>query len=211
MRWAIVAVVVVVAATFALIVRPPIKQPTLAHKLIAMQREVDFRAVSVAPGQQFSLSNLPDVLKNQFEDQVKQDRRHQDTLSGLLDSYGWPTKKMVGREGVNAALLVVDRAPDLAFKQRAIGLIQQAGEDDNEQYALLVDLVAVMQQLPQTYGTQWSCEPNGDGSLRVHLTTPLKDPRHVVALRRKVGLGAKDRFAERACSGDYRIIKRRVP
>lgn len=210
MRWAIVAVVVVVAATFALIVRPPIKQPALAHKLIAMQREVDFRAAQTEPGQQFSLSSLPEALKNQFEDQAKQDRRHQQTLSGLLDSYGWPTKKMVGTEGVNAALLVVDRAPDLEFKQHAIDLIQQAGADDNEEYARIVDLVAVMQQLPQTYGTQWSCSDEG-GRLHVQLTTPLKDPENVVALRRKVGLPAEDKFAAAACSGDARIIRRKVP
>jgi hypothetical protein len=214
MRWAIVAVVVVVAATLALVIRPPIKRPALAHDLIAMEREIDFRAVSVPTGQQFRLSDLPKSIQERFEDQSTQDQRHMDRMVVLLERYGWPTEKMVGREGVRAAILVVERAPDIAFKDRAVSLMQQVGADDNPEYAQLVDTVAVFKGEPQTYGTQWTCSADsGDDAMHVRLTTPLKDPDHLVALRRSVGLPPYDKFARAFCAspGDGpRIIKRGI-
>jgi hypothetical protein len=211
MRWAIVAVVVVVAATLALIIRPPIKRPSLAHDLIAMQREVNFQAVTFAgaPRGRISIGDLPAAMRNRYEDQLTQDQRHQDHMDRLLDRYGWPTERMVGREGVNAALLIVERAPAIEFKGRALSLMQHAGADDNERYARLVDMVAVAKNEPQTYGTQWTCSDDN----HVALMTPLKDPDRVVALRQRVGLPAYDKFARAVCAvpandDGVRIIRR---
>jgi hypothetical protein len=204
MRWAIVAVVVVVAGTFALIIRPPIKEPALAHELIAMRREVDFPAVSFAPGRSIRLGDLPSELKGRFEDQVQQDQRHQDRLTVLLDRYGWPTEKMVGREAVGAALLVVERAPDADFKQRAVSLMQQVGATHNQDYARVVDLVAVSRGEPQTYGTQWQCE---SGTFKY--LTPVKDSAHLRQRRRDAGLPPADKFARSFCAepgGDVRVF-----
>jgi hypothetical protein len=205
MRWAIVAVVVVVAGTFALIIRPPIKEPALAHELIAMRREVDLPAVSFRPGQPINFGDLPSQIQNRAEEQATQDQRHQDRMTVLLDRYGWPTKKMVGTEAIEAALLVVERAPDPDFKARAISLMEQAGETHNQDYARIVDLIAVSRQQPQTYGTQWQCE---NGTYKY--MTPLKDPAHLRELRRGVGLPPADKFANDFCSGDRYIIRRDV-
>jgi hypothetical protein len=211
MRWAIVAVVVVVAATVALIIRPPLTQPGLAHDLIGMRREIDFRAVTFPAdaSQRFSISDLPRAMRERYEDQVTQDKRHQDQLGLLLDRFGWPTEKMVGREAISAAMLVVQRAPDLEFKDRALSLMQRVGADDNANYAILVDQIAAWRQQPQTYGTQWTCAEDGG----VKLTTPLKDPEHLAELRRKVGLPTYDKFARAFCGvpaddNGVRIIRR---
>jgi hypothetical protein len=181
-----------------LIIRPPIKQPALAHELIAMRREVDFQAVSFPrnDAQRFSLADLPEAMRKRYEDQVTRDKRHQARLNSLLDRYGWPTKKMVGREAVDAAMLVVQRAPDLEFKDHALSLMQRAGADDNPNYAILVDQIAVWRQQPQTYGTQWTCSDEG----HVTLTTPVKDPDHLAARRHQVGLPTYDKFAREFCA-----------
>lgn len=207
MRWAIVAVVVVVAGTAALVIRPPIKEPALAHELISMRREVDFPAVSFRPGRGVSLGDLPSDLRDRYDDQAKQDERHQDRMLVLLDRYGWPTEKMVGREAVDAALLLVNRAPDLAFKERALSSMREVGANNSPEFAILVDQVAIGRGEPQTYGTQWQC---ADGAIQY--TTPLKDPTHLARLRHTVNLPPEDKFARDICSdpgSDTYIIQRR--
>jgi hypothetical protein len=195
-RVAIVAVVVVVAAALSLLIRPPIKEPALSHQLIAMQRAWEGEAVNFrgGPGQRFSIADLPDDLQSQFEKSRDIDQENVDALRPLLERFGWPTKKLVGREAVHAAMSVVQRAADLAFKEFAIGLMQKAGADDNEEYARLVDQIAVMKGEPQTYGTQWTCE---DGDARP--VTPVKDPDQAAARRASVGLEPYEKFARQFC------------
>jgi hypothetical protein len=198
-RVAIVAVVVVVAAFFALIVRPPIKEPGLSHELISMKREVEsFEVNFFQSGGRVSFGAVSQVLQDQQRDAALVDQQNMDRLSVLLDQYGWPTKKQVGREGVQSALLVAQRAPDPAFKERVIALIEKAGDNDTPEYARLVDQVAVAKGEPQTYGTGWTCE---DG--RPRPATPVKDPERVLQRRESVGLGAYDRFSLEFCFREF--------
>jgi hypothetical protein len=189
-RVATVAVVVVVAALFALIVRPPIKEPAYSHELIAMQREVESFNVNFfgGGGGRVSFGELSEALEDQVRDAAVVDQKNQDRLAVLLDRYGWPTEKQVGREAVRAAITVVQRAPDVAFKERALGLIKAAGQDDTVDYARLVDQIAVAKGEPQTYGTSWTCV---NGVARP--ATPVKDPERAIELRRQLGMDSYER------------------
>jgi hypothetical protein len=210
MRWATVAVVVVVAATVALLIRPPIKDPALAHELISMQRDIDQFAVRFNGAGPVNIGDISDALKNKMRDANEVDRKNTDRLADILATHGWPTDKQVGSEAALAAMNVVGRAQDVDFKARAIALMDKAGVQPNPQYARLVDMVAVSKGQPQTYGTQWNCE---NGSLK--LMTPLKDPQHLQQLRREAGLDAYDKFALQFCAEPNtdggRIIIRRGP
>jgi hypothetical protein len=209
MRWATVAVVVVVAAAMALLIRPPIKDPALAHELISMQREIDKYALQFTGSARPNLSDLSDALRNKQRDAALVDKAHADRLAQILDEQGWPTKNQVGGEAALAAMNVVGRAQDVGFKVRALGLMQKAGVKPDAQYARLVDMVAVIRGEPQTYGTQWNCE---NGAFK--LVTPLKDPNRAQQLRREAGLPAFDKFAAAFCAepGDNRpVIIRQGP
>ncbi|HUR78938.1 MAG TPA: DUF6624 domain-containing protein [Acidimicrobiales bacterium] len=203
-RVAIVAVVVVVAATLALLVRPPLKKPGLSHELIAMQREIDEVNVNFgSAGGRFSISDLPEALRDRLAEARDIDLENMNRLRPLLERYGWPSEKQVGREALHAAITVVQRAPEVAFKEFAIGLMKRARADDSADYARLVDIVAVTKGEPQTYGTQWTCE---DGTAKP--VTPVKDPARVQELRRQVGLDQYDKFAVDLC---YRGIEGEPP
>jgi uncharacterized protein DUF6624 len=207
MRWATIAVVVVVAATFALVVRPPIKDPSTAHELIAMQRAIDKVVVRFFGPAQPSLGEISDALRNKQDDAAKVDDANSVRLARILDAHGWPTKKEVGGEAVQAALNVVSRSRDVDLKVRALDLMQKEGVPLTPEYARLVDMVAIAQGVPQTYGTMWTCSDDG----HVKLITPLKDPNNVMSLRRKAGLPAAERFASDFCAnpGQVRLVKRR--
>jgi hypothetical protein len=76
--------------------------------------------------------------------------------------------------------------------------MRQAGSDDNDDYARLVDQIAIGKGEPQTYGTMWTCV---DGEAR--LLTPLKDPDRAEELRRQVGLDPYDELRSELCFREF--------
>jgi hypothetical protein len=201
-------VVVVVAATLALLIRPPIKDPATAHALIAMQRDIDKYAVRFIGSEQPTFTQISDALRNKQADAGKIDAANTERLRRILDAHGWPTDKEVGTEAVRAAFNVVSRSQDIALKVRAIALMQRSGLKPTPEYARLVDMVAIAQGQPQTYGTMWTCTDDG----HVKLLEPLKDPNNVQSLRRAAGLPDYERFASDFCgapNSDGRVIIRR--
>jgi hypothetical protein len=196
-----VAVVVIVAMAFALAIRPPIKEPAFSHELIAMQREVDsFQVNFFREDGRVSFGAVSQAFEDQQRDAAVVDQQNQDRLNVLLDRYGWPTEKMVGSEAVHAALTVAQRAPDPAFKERALGYMKQAGQDNTPEYARLVDQVAVSKGELQTYGTVYLCR-NG----RLQLATPIKQTDNLTRLRKSVGLGDYERFRADFCFSDESV------
>lgn len=77
-------------------------------------------------------------------------------IRAIVRQYGWPGPELVGQEGTNAALLLVQHA-DNALQKEMLSLVEQAykkGELAGQSYALLLDRVLVGEGKPQVYGTQ---------------------------------------------------------
>lgn len=114
-------------------------------------------------------------------------RRNAARLRAILDESGWPTERLVGSDGAEAAWRVAQHAigePD--FQRRALRLLQEAasrGEVPAWQPAMLEDRIRMFEGRPQLYGTQ--LEPDDEGRLRPH---PIEDPERVEERRRAVGL-----------------------
>jgi hypothetical protein len=111
------------------------------------------------------------------------DKQRTAALHAIVDELGWPGKTQVGEDGAHAAWLLVqhaDRDPD--FAKRALGLMEplvKPGEVDARDYAYLYDRVAVHDNRPQRYGTQFK-----DG-----YPNPIEDEAHVDERRVAIGLG----------------------
>jgi hypothetical protein len=111
------------------------------------------------------------------------DQQRTAALHVIVDKLGWPGKPAVGEDGAHAAWLLVqhaDKDPD--FAKRALGLMEplvKPGEVDARDYAYLYDRVAVHDNRPQRYGTQFK-----DG-----YPNPIEDEAHVDERRAAVGLG----------------------
>jgi hypothetical protein len=99
---------------------------------------------------------------------------------------GFPTVAMVGKDGVQAAFLLVQHADtDTVFQERMLSVIEKrlrSGQIDSNQYALLTDRVLRAQGKPQRYGSQFE---RRDGGWRPQ---PIADEPHVDARRRALGL-----------------------
>lgn len=114
------------------------------------------------------------------------DARNTARLRELLNRYGWPSRRLVGREAAEAAWLIAQHADaDPAFQRRCLELMQALprGEVDPRNLAYLTDRVLVAEGKPQIYGTQPDFV---DGR---YVAAALVDPERVDERRGEVGLG----------------------
>jgi hypothetical protein len=108
-------------------------------------------------------------------------------MKGVVDKFGWPGNSLVGKDGAQAAWLLVQHADqDHAFQKRCLQLMQEAdkkGEVDKTDLAYLTDRVLVGEHKKQMYGTQLE-DKNG-----AMVPSPIEDEVNVDKRRAAVGLG----------------------
>ena len=87
-------------------------------------------------------------------------------LNEIIDSIGYPTITKVGKEGDEAAWLVIQHAIEQPeFMKKCAQLLQiavQENEADPKSLAYLTDRIAVFEGKPQSYGTQFDWDENGN-------------------------------------------------
>jgi hypothetical protein len=112
-------------------------------------------------------------------------------LGEMLDRCGWPGEPQVGREGAEAAWLIVQHAiGQPRLQRRALVALQAAaerGEVPPLQPAMLEDRIRTLEGLPQRFGTQFDWDETGQLS-----PLPIEDLAGLEQRRRKVGLGPLD-------------------
>lgn len=125
------------------------------------------------------------TLKNKpFDKDV--DRKNLERLKQIVYlSHSWPTISEVGEEASYAAWLIAQHANhDKHFQEECLELMNQVKSDVlPSNIAYLVDRVAVNKGEPQTYGTQF--RKNEDGNL---VPYPIKNLDNLEKSRRKMGL-----------------------
>lgn len=109
-------------------------------------------------------------------------------LEQVVAEHGWPGITLVGERGAEEAWLLAQHA-DLspAFQRRALELVRSAvsaGEAPARHLAYLTDRVQVADGRPQTYGTQYTHDPDRS-NLRPH---PVADPDRLDERRAAAGL-----------------------
>ena len=105
-------------------------------------------------------------------------------LSKMVDEYGWPTRGMVGQDGVDAAFLIIQHASH-SFRKTMLPHVKKAydlGDLSSGDYALLIDLVLVGDGYPQRFGTQAEIRNN-----RL-IILPIEDQDRVDERRAALGL-----------------------
>jgi hypothetical protein len=106
-------------------------------------------------------------------------------LQGVVEKRGWPTNTLVGKDGANAAWLLVQHADrDPKFQRRCLDLMAKlpAGEVSQSNLAYLTDRVLLAEGKKQRYGTQVTVV-DGNWAPR-----PLEDEANVDKRRAAAGL-----------------------
>jgi len=114
------------------------------------------------------------------------DRANTTELKALIEQYGWPTRKLVAREGANAAFLIVQHADkDVAFQKKYLEFLREEfrkGDVPGEAVAMLDDRTRVAEGRKQRYGTQMTLV---DGQIKIE---PMDDEANVDKRRRELGM-----------------------
>lgn len=105
------------------------------------------------------------------------------TMSGILERYGLPTKSLVGPEGSDAGMLIVQHNWPLQERVLAMAKSAPRGQISPEKLAILEDRVLVHQGKPQRLGSQFTARPDG-----VFTFAPLADTTKLDARRAAVGM-----------------------
>lgn len=107
-------------------------------------------------------------------------------LRAIIEKHGWPTERLVGTDGANAAHRIAQHSinhPD--FMRACRKLLDDAsakGEVPRWQFAYIDDRIRVYEGLPQRYGTQWR---GGPDNLEPY---PIENPSQVDERRAALGL-----------------------
>lgn len=134
-------------------------------------------------------ARLRPAQKAEFEQfrtsMVRIDAENTKRLGEIIDRFGWPTKRLVGADGANAAWLIVQHA-DLnpQFQRKCLDLMAKAPRDEiaRQDFAYLTDRVLLAEGKKQVYGTQFNLI-NGKC-----IPKPLEDADQVDARRKEAGL-----------------------
>lgn len=108
------------------------------------------------------------------------------SVSYILDHYGWAGRNTVGEKGSQALWLVIQHAP-LEVQEKYFPLMQNAvekGKASKADLAYLQDRILMRHNKAQLYGTQYKVDPvTGNTEL-----WKLEDAEHVNERRKEVGL-----------------------
>ena len=116
---------------------------------------------------------------------IKVDAENLTKLEKIIEQYGWPDVRLVGKDASNAAFLILQHGP-LTAQQKLLPTFREAvasGKARPPDLAMLEDRVRTGEGKKQLYGTQITMGP--DGKPRV---SPIEDPQNLEARRAAVGL-----------------------
>ncbi len=108
-------------------------------------------------------------------------------LEKIIDEFGWTGISLVGKDGAEAAWLIVQHAISLPeFSRKCLKLIKKAvaeNEAEANQFAYLQDRINFFEGKPQKFGTQ--TDWNADGKMEVWR---LENAEKINEYRAEVGL-----------------------
>lgn len=169
---------------------PPVKEPALRRELLKrVEQDQAIRNELISKG----VKN-PD--KGVLERMRATDAENTERVRAIVGRYGWPGPDLVGRDGAEAAFLLVQHA-DHAFQKEMLPLVEKAyrgGGLSGQSYAMLLDRVRVGEGKPQVYGTQAKRFEEWEG--QEPALEPIEDEANVDRRRAEVGLPPLSEYRE---------------
>ena len=152
----------------------------LKNELLAMQEEDQRVLQKLIDNGELGCNEYHPIIKAIHE-------KNNARIKEIINNHGWPGISTVGKEGSEAAWLIVQHAVlDTKFMNECLSLLQvevHQGEAEGWCLAYLQDRVLTMSDKPQIYGIQHDIDENG-----IAFPLPMQEPEKVDSLRQEVGL-----------------------
>lgn len=97
-------------------------------------------------------------------------------LKKIMTTKGWPTFRLVGVDGANHALLILNHSADHVWQNEMLPRLEKLSEEgqiDASDFAMFVDKVLVAAGKPQRYGMNFKFV---DGKMQMYA---VEDPEHL--------------------------------
>ena len=123
----------------------------------------------------------------------KIDKPHTARLNEIFNQNGFPTERQVGKDGLQAFMILLQHTSDESLRQKCLKPITKAfkrKEIPPQDYANFVDRLLVHQNKPQIYGSNFDMK---DGKL---VMSAVKDRTNLDKRRRKLGLPTIEEYAK---------------
>ncbi|MBC7930169.1 MAG: hypothetical protein H7Z38_06325 [Rubrivivax sp.] len=114
-------------------------------------------------------------------------------LTEIVKQYGFPGVALVGKDGAQAAFVMLIHGPSIELQKKSLPYIKKAalrGEIPIDAFASLTDTILSNEDKPQIYGTKFDL---ADGKFVLAKT---KDPARLDARRKKLGLAPISEYAK---------------
>ncbi|MEM1228213.1 MAG: DUF6624 domain-containing protein [Planctomycetota bacterium] len=162
--------------------QPTMAEPALRSELLQRaEKDQAIRKELIAEGAGKPNKEILQRMKSVDESNTRRMRQ-------IVKKHGWPSPRLVGRDGVQAAFLLVQHF-EHDFQKEMLPLVKEAyysGSLAGQSYALLLDRVLVGDGQPQVYGTQ--AKPIEEWKGNEATLQPIKDEANVDKRRSDVGL-----------------------
>lgn len=112
------------------------------------------------------------------------DRANQQSLLDMVPPEGWFLRSQYGEQAATAAFHIVQHGDEALWRRflTALEPLVATGEVEGEAYAKMYDRLALSEDRPQRYGTQFTCNESR------WTLAPLEDEARVGARRAEVGI-----------------------
>lgn len=131
--------------------------------------------------------------KIMFEKIKSIDDKNTNRLKEIVEKYGWPGYSLVGKEGANAAWLILQHSGGLEFQKYCLKFIKDAmdkGEVSKSNYAYLIDRILIREEKKQLYGTQFQIKGNK------MVPFPIEDEDNVNERRNLMELSSLEEYSK---------------
>jgi hypothetical protein len=143
------------------------------------------------------ISKLPPDQKVEFEKLTetmnKIDQSNTERLKAIVEQHGWPRVSRIGKDGANAAWLLVQHADaDIPFQKKCLKMMNELPKEEYSagNFAYLTDRVLLAEGKKQLFGTQFSIT---EGKL---MARPIEDEANVDKRRKEVGLSTMAEYTK---------------
>ncbi|MCZ8217168.1 MAG: hypothetical protein O9262_13065 [Cyclobacteriaceae bacterium] len=135
-------------------------------------------------------------LSNGYNEEMKKlHNRNAKKLSDIIDTIGYPTIEKVGKEANEASRLLIQHSIGQPEFMRKCAELLESVVRENKAYlkslAYLTDRIAVFEEKPQLYGTQFDWDENGNLS-----PNPFDDLNKVNERRKSIGFNTIEEQTE---------------
>ena len=132
-------------------------------------------------------------LKTEYDrsnpDEIDIDEINRNHLKKIIESHGFPTRKLVGKDAMNGIFLIIQHADGDRIWQEAqltnLELAVTRGDFSKQQYAYLYDRIKVNSGQPQRFGSQFL---KVDKKNKIAELRETEDLTNLNQRRRKMGM-----------------------